>query len=87
MSTRQTSGDMMLNSTAFVRGLLCVALVTTEGCDISGASADLHPAMEQVWSTTFEGQEEGRWTGIPVVAQGMVIAGIRNGLAAFDTPV
>jgi outer membrane protein assembly factor BamB len=74
----------VLTSTAFARGLLCVALAAAQGCDLS-ANADSGPTMKQVWSTTFPGEESGTWTGIPVVARGMVIVGIRNGMAAFDT--
>ena len=87
MFSKQTSGDKVHNSAAFARGLLCVALVTAQGCDLSDASADSRPAMKQIWSATFAGGEgeEGRWTGIPVVTKGMVIVGIRNGMAAFDT--
>jgi len=47
----------------------------------SGASP-----MTRVWSTPLGGDaEEGRWTGIPVVTHGLVLFGIRGGIAAFDT--
>jgi outer membrane protein assembly factor BamB len=74
-------------STVFSPCLLCVALLFAAGCDERRATAESPPAMKQIWSATFAGGEgeEGLWTGIPVIAQGMVIVGIRNGMAAFDT--